>query len=475
MSKILTGVIFISCFTLFSQKQINLDLFLKKSINSAESIKIHKLKHIVNKENELFKKGYLPSFSLNFSLPSYNRSISNIMQPDGTFAFRESNSATSKVSLSMSQKISYTGTQISVSNSFNRLDLFGDDESETSYSASWFGINISQPLNFFNSMKWDKKIQKASLEESEINHRKSIVLLKEESINHYFELLKIQNNKKTIIRELLVVNKYKKVIVALINAGKKISYDSIDVELKILYKQKSLRFIKKSETLKIKSINSFFEYNTVNKQDVLSTPVLSIELEDISFYISKYLEVYDIMEKTRLLVINKNIKELEKSRFYSANLSLGIGFNKSSDTRDNIFQDPNQSQNFSISLDVPIFDFGKKRTGLEIVKIQKEIEISDLNQEKISTIDHLSFLYEEVNDLIYSLDIEKSRVKLLKLKLNRMEKLLYVQRVLFKDYSETEDLLYNSIKDKTELIHSVYEKIIEIEEITLSEIIKNEY
>ena len=251
MSKILTGVIFISCFTLFSQKQINLDLFLKKSINSAESIKIHKLKHIVNKENELFKKGYLPSFSLNFSLPSYNRSISNIMQPDGTFAFRESNSATSKVSLSMSQKISYTGTQISVSNSFNRLDLFGDDESETSYSASWFGINISQPLNFFNSMKWDKKIQKASLEESEINHRKSIVLLKEESINHYFELLKIQNNKKTIIRELLVVNKYKKVIVALINAGKKISYDSIDVELKILYKQKSLRFIKKSETLKI--------------------------------------------------------------------------------------------------------------------------------------------------------------------------------------------------------------------------------
>ena len=54
-----------------------------------------------------------------------------------------------------------------------------------------------------------------------------------------------------------------------------------------------------------------------------------------------------------------------------------------------------------------------------------------------------------------------------------MEKLLYVQRVLFKDYSETEDLLYNSIKDKTELIHSVYEKIIEIEEITLSEIIKN--
>lgn len=135
--------------------------FITLSKNSLEAKKNGKLFAIAGYNNSIFKKSMLPSISMNLTLPNYNRSITEVLQPDGTYAFRESNSANSNLGLSISQKIPFTGGEISVSNSLNRLDLFGENDRSTSYSASWVGVNISQPLTFFNSLRWDTKIQEA--------------------------------------------------------------------------------------------------------------------------------------------------------------------------------------------------------------------------------------------------------------------------------------------------------------------------
>lgn len=170
-------VIFILLFNIASNSQNHFSIndFIENSKKSIDYVNFKKEKLIDEKENRLFHEKFLPDVSLNFTLPSYNRSISNVIQPDGTIAFRESNNANSRVNLSVSQKIPFTGGELSVTNSFNRLDLFSDNENSTSYSASWIGLNLSQPLNFFNSIKWDKKIHYAKLEFEEINYlRKNI-------------------------------------------------------------------------------------------------------------------------------------------------------------------------------------------------------------------------------------------------------------------------------------------------------------
>jgi outer membrane protein len=469
-----TGLLcFLSLIT-FSQRTLKLNDFIEESVNSIESSKKAKYIIINKNENDLFNKGFLPDLALNFTFPTYNRSISEVAQPDGTFAFKESNSANSRVNLSLSQKIPFTGGKLTISNSFNRLDLFGDTQNSTSYSASWFGINLSQPLNFFNAMKWDKKIQDAKFEYNTIINIKNGIGIKKKALKHYFELLKIKNEEKLVTKRIDVTNKYKKHVVSLIKAGRIMAYDSIDIELKLLNEQKNLRFLNKSEGLKIQSINAFFNNEIFNKLDSLIIPVLDVKLEELDFYIKKYTDLYYIVMRNNLLSYEKNIKQLEKSRFYAANLSLGVGFNNSADKYRYIFQNPNESQNFSISLNVPVLDFGKKRIELEVVRNQYDIEILNLEQEKTFNIERISFLYEEINDLLYSLAIEKSRTELLKVKLSRMEMLLYAQKILFQDYSETEDLLFRSLSEKVNITQNIYNKIIELEEITLIEIIKNE-
>lgn len=420
----------------------------------------------------MFNKSFLPDVSLNFTLPSYNRSISNILQPDGTYAFRESNNANSRLNLSISQKVPFTGGEISITNSFNRLDLFGVLQNSTSYSASWFGINLSQPLNFFNSMKWDKKIQEAKLEYNNLKYIRENIEVKKKVINLYFELLTIKNGKDIIAKRIVVANKYKNIVEKLIVAGRLMAYDSIDAELNLLNAKKKFNFINKFENFKTENTNTFLNSEFLKKQDILEIPKVIFEISELDVYISRYLEVYPIIERNSLLSFEKTIKQLEKNRFYTANLSLGVGFNNTtSNDYENIFQDPNQSQNFSISLNVPLLDFGKKRIQLEVTKSQYEIQTSNLEQEKAQTIEYITFLYAEISDLISSYEIEEARFKLLEIKQNKMKTLLYAQKVLLKDYSVVEDELYKSMSDKINIIRNIYNKIIELEEITFLEII----
>jgi len=56
----------------------------------------------------------------------------------------------------------------------------------------------------------------------------------------------------------------------------------------------------------------------------------------------------------------------------------------------------------------------------------------------------------------------------LKIKLSRMRTLLYAQKILFQDYSEIENLLFESLNAKINITQNIYNKIVELEEITLT-------
>lgn len=460
--------------SMLSQKVFKINDFIKKSENSVESLKNAKYISSNKYKDKLFYKSFLPDIGLNFTFPAYNRSISEVAQPDGTFAFKESNSANSRVNLSLSQKIPFTGGKLTISNSLNRLDLFGDTQNSTSYSASWLGISLSQPLTFFNAIKWDRKIQEAKFEYNNIINIKNSIRVRKKAIKYYFDILKIKNEKETGVKRFEFTRKYKKYIISLINAGKVMAYDSIDVELRLLNEQKRLRFLDKMESLQIETINNFFRNEIYNKLDSVEIPEVNIHLKDLGFYNNKYMATYYIVEKNNLISFQKEIKQLEKNRFYSANLSLGVGFNNTSDRYNSIFKKPNESENFSISLNIPLLDFAKKRTELEVIRNEYDIELLNLEQEKNSNVEHISFLYEEINNLINDLTIEKSKVDLLRVKLDRMQNLLYAQKILFQDYAETEDLLFKSLNERINLTLDIYNKIIELEEMTLVQIIKYE-
>lgn len=130
-------------------------------------------------------------------------------------------------------------------------------------------------------MKWDKKIQNALVEYDAINLKIQNVDIKKEAITHFFELLQIKTQKRILEKEIQVSKKMKIAYGILLQSGKIMAYDSIDLALRGLDTKRKLEFISKAEILKAESANIFFGSKTVDSNDKLEVPKSSIKLKQI--------------------------------------------------------------------------------------------------------------------------------------------------------------------------------------------------
>ena len=114
-----------------------------------------------------FRSNYNPQLVLTGTLPSYNKSVTPVTQPDGSIAFREINNNTMDVELGLSQIIGPTGGNVSVFSNLSRFDDFQDTTSFTQFSGQPISVGLNQPIFQFNPYKWDKLIKPLEYEESQ--------------------------------------------------------------------------------------------------------------------------------------------------------------------------------------------------------------------------------------------------------------------------------------------------------------------
>lgn len=105
-----------------------------------------------------FRSRLLPQLSLNGTVPSYNRSIIEVQQPDGTSLFRPRNQTNANLSLQLSQQLPVTGGNLFVSSSLARVKVSGASAFET-WSSTPFTIGIRQDILRPNTARWDRREQ----------------------------------------------------------------------------------------------------------------------------------------------------------------------------------------------------------------------------------------------------------------------------------------------------------------------------
>ena len=105
-----------------------------------------------------FSARLLPRLSLQGTVPSYNRSIIEVLQPDGSTLFRSQNLTNAMMTATLSQPLPFTGGNVFVSSSLARLSLSGTQD-DLSWQSTPVLVGITQPLFRPNVLGWDKKEQ----------------------------------------------------------------------------------------------------------------------------------------------------------------------------------------------------------------------------------------------------------------------------------------------------------------------------
>ncbi len=139
-----------------------------------------------------YRASYRPQLALQGVVPSFNRAIIPVVQPDGTTAFQTVRYNNSLLAVNLSQNIGPTGGQVTVGSQVQRFDDF--IRTEKRYNNQPFTLGLSQPLGYFNALKWARRIEPLLYQESQRQYLEDREAIAQRVAELYFDVLLQQVN-----------------------------------------------------------------------------------------------------------------------------------------------------------------------------------------------------------------------------------------------------------------------------------------
>ncbi len=379
--KILTLIsIFLFVNNSIAQKTLTIDDVFEIAFKNSKDIKI--LNNNFEKakiENSLFKISGLPKVNTSVSLP-YQRSISEVIQANGSQRFIERNFLNSSLNLNISQLLPFTGGTLNVTSSINNNRDFNNKIS--SFSSNWVNVSYQQSINGFNSYKWEKKINRLSFKKDSIDFLKEKYKLKYDISKIYLDLsiasLKIDLLKQNIF-------KTEKVLIEIEEKFKfgrilKIDLDQLKITLNQLNNQ--LLNSKTAYDSGLKNLFSKINYDNFETIDLKNVEFTAFNIDVNLLKKSIKLNDFAIIKSSKQIQSEAKIDKVKKEGAVSMNLQFGLGLNSTATEFSNLYELPSQSQFVTISTKIPILDWGLSSKNLQIAKLEKEnLDLELLEQE----------------------------------------------------------------------------------------------
>lgn len=389
----LATCLLLACFNSFSQEDNSstlLQLTLEDAIKIAHEQSPDALlakNQLINKywQYRTFKADFLPNLSFDGTLPDLNRSIIPVIQPNGTSAFVYQSQATSNAGLSINQKIGYTGTEVFVRSQLNRLDIFADSNYYT-YSSTPVYIGIVQPILSFNRYRWQQKIEPMLYEEARREYDEAMEGVAVTSVENFFELYLAKINLNIALINQANNDTLYKIAQGRYNLGKIAEDQLLQMELGLLNSNTSVAQSKLDIQTRSFELKRFLGY----KENVQIELIIPDEIPD--FQVDYVLALYyaktnrrKMVEMERQMVeARKEVARAKGENGFNANITAGYKLTQSAPELENVYANPQDGQNLTIGIQIPIIDWGKTKAQVRMAKARFDFIKTSVEQEAMS-------------------------------------------------------------------------------------------
>ena len=280
---------------------------------------------------ENYKKGFLPAVSFSLSPINLNRSIVKLQKADdGQYNYVEDYSSNSSTSMSLQQKIPFTGGTLSVNSSLNYMNEFS--QSRHSFSSTPFAISYSQQLfGSAKTMRMEKTIEYKKNEEKIKNYCITLSGIQQKALDFFMETFLA-----TLEKEMSLSNK--------------LATDSLYSMAKVKYQNKRITE-SDFKQIELQAINNDYikENATKNHEEAVRNLITYLGLTEKSITIEApefnlplqidYEAVKYYIDKNNPSALSNNIKQLEaeKALFlarlnnkFNADINLSYGTDRKS-------------------------------------------------------------------------------------------------------------------------------------------------
>jgi outer membrane protein TolC len=329
-----------------------------------------------------YKASFLPQFRLNATLPSYSNSSRRITDDLGQDKFVNQNQSRIDANLSISQNVSYTGGSLSVNTQIERVDIFGNNPT-TGYSVVPFSVNYYQNSIFYNAFKWDKKIEPLVYEESKRDFVENMERISLTTSRYYFSLLKSQMQLKIAEKNLSNQDTLFVIAKGRFKMGKIAENDLLQMELSLLNSKNNVTTNKIALKRASQNFARYLELDTENIE--LDIPknlsLFSVDVEKaMKEAQSNRKSVIEFRRKR--LQAEKELAKVRGSNRLELSVNANFGVSQQGPIFNDLFQDYNKQQNISVTIGIPIFDWGVSKSKRKMAQANLDLINTNLEQDK---------------------------------------------------------------------------------------------
>ncbi len=351
---------------------------------------------------------FKPQVTFDAVLPNLNRSIEGITLPDGREDFISRSLMRNSVGLSIAQPIALTGGSVFVFSGLRRLDVFKSELSDgsVSYLSTPVSVGITQPLRTFNELKWDRRIEPLRYQEQQRVYNESREEAATRAADLFFDLLIAQINLRAAQTNKINADTLYAISQGRFSVGRIAETDLLQIELSVMnansaLAQAALGVQRANEELRAYlGITDDVEFDLVTPEEI---PEFAVDPEEALRYAQQYRSEVLGFER-RFQEAASDLDRAVKSNGFGVNLQAEFGLNGTSQEFDQAYQGLLDQQVVTLGIQVPIADFGKAKSRIEVARSNQELEQLNIDQERISLerqvriqVDRMDLLRSQIN------------------------------------------------------------------------------
>lgn len=328
-----------------------------------------------------FRAGYLPQLSLQGDVPGYYSAINPIVLPDGTTIFTPQREASSSLNLGLTQKIPFTGGQLSLQSGLNRIDLM--DTKSHYYRARPLSVTLIQPIFQINTMLWDRDVQDLT---HRMATREEVEALEEcaiDATNKYFGLYLATMNAANAAGNVAINDTLYRISQGRFNVGRIAENDLLQSELAWLDAKTQFE----NATVELSRAEHGLR---VTLGVVPGTPIAllppgatgRVEVDPADALAQARQNRSDILNfDLQLLTAERGVAQARSDNGFNATMTASLGYNQRAPAFRDAYRNLLEQEQFSVGFSIPVFRWGAGSHAVEAALAeQKGTEVTVAQQ-----------------------------------------------------------------------------------------------
>jgi len=319
-----------------------------------------------------YKANYLPSVTLS-SAPSLNRQISSITQPDGTNVFVRQNQLNTDLTLSISQNVTLTGGTLFVRNNLQRLDEF--EQRTHGYSSVPFSIGYQQNLFGHNSLRWARRTEPLRHSIAQKQYAETMELIASRASTYYFMLASAQTNLEIARQNYATSDTLLSYARRRYERGSITENEMLQLEVGQLTEETNRLNAEAEVEDAMQTLRSYLGVKEEMPLAVIPDTLISEEAVDADEALALALLNNPDPEQLRLNVMESQsaLSSAKANRGLKADLYMQFGLSQKGTTLSEAYAKPLNQQYVSMTLSLPILDWGRGKGQVRVAKSRLEL------------------------------------------------------------------------------------------------------